>query len=85
MYLISLKSTHHAMMMEHIMKQNSIKSLTIPTPRAITKSCGMSIKLQEEVALEQLIQMVEDNKLQVVGIFLVGDNSLERVYTNMEE
>lgn len=85
MYLISLKSTHHAMMLEHIVKENEIKAMTIPTPRAISKSCGMSIKLQEEVDLEKVVDLIERNKLQVVGVFVVGDNTLERVYTNMEE
>ena len=84
MYLISFKSTHHAMMLEHIVKSQDIKSVTIPTPRAITQSCGMSIKFQEDVELDKLIDMVEGNKLQVVGIFEVGDQSLDRVYTNME-
>lgn len=85
MYLISLKSTHHAMMLEHIVKEQQIDAITIPTPRAVTKSCGMSIKLQEEVALDRVIAMVEEHKLKVVGIFEVGDNTLERVYTNLED
>lgn len=84
MYLVSLKSTHHAMMMEHLTKENNISSITIPTPRAITKSCGMSIKIQEEIELDYLIGLVEKNKLNVIGIFEVSDNSLERVYTNVE-
>ncbi|MDO4712139.1 MAG: DUF3343 domain-containing protein [Peptostreptococcaceae bacterium] len=85
MYLISLRSTHHAMMLEHIVKENRIKAMTIPTPRAISKSCGMSIKLQEEVELDRVVELIEKNKLQVVGVFVVGDKMLERVYTNMEE
>ena len=85
MYLVSLKSTHHAMMLEHIVKEANIKSMTIPTPRAVTKSCGMSIKFQEEIPLEKVVDMVESHKLKVVGIFEVGNDSLERVYTNMED
>ncbi|MDO5061921.1 MAG: DUF3343 domain-containing protein [Peptostreptococcaceae bacterium] len=85
MYLISLKSTHHAMMLEHIVKENNIKAMTIPTPRAISKSCGMSIKLQEEVELERIVELIDKHKLKVVGVFVVGDKTLERVYTNMED
>ncbi len=84
MYLISLKSTHHAMMLEHLIKTRAIKALTIPTPRAVSNSCGMSIKLQEEADLQELINIVEQNKLLVVGIFEVGDKTLNRVYTNLE-
>ena len=85
MYLISLKSTHHALMLEHLMKKNNIESVTIPTPRAISKSCGMSIKFKEYVELQYLIDLATENKLQVVGIFIAENNTLERVYTNMEE
>lgn len=80
MYLISFKSTHHAMMMEMKIKEKNIKALTIPTPRAISNSCGMSIKLMEEVGIEQLIEIVEKDELKILGIFEVGDNTLEMVY-----
>lgn len=80
MYLISFKSTHHAMMMEMKIKELQIKSLTIPTPRAISNSCGMSIKLMEEIELQNLVKLIEENDLKVLGVFLVGDNTLERVY-----
>lgn len=85
MYLVSLKSTHHAMMLEHICKTQQLASITIPTPRAISKSCGMSVKFQEDIELAKLISILEENNLQVVGVFIVGENSLERVYTNMED
>ncbi len=80
MYLISFKSTHHAMMMEMKVKEKNLKALTIPTPRAISNSCGMSIKLMEEVALQELIDIIENGDLKVLGIFNVGDNTLEMVY-----
>ncbi len=80
MYLISFKSTHHAMMMEMKVKEKNLKALTIPTPRAISNSCGMSIKLMEEVALQELIDIIENDDLKVLGIFNVGDNTLEMVY-----
>ncbi|MBP6143327.1 MAG: DUF3343 domain-containing protein [Proteocatella sp.] len=80
MYLISFKSTHHAMMMEMKVKEKNLKALTIPTPRAISNSCGMSIKLMEEVELEKLVEIVEKEDLKILGIFKVGDNTLEMVY-----
>ena len=80
MYLISFKSTHHAMMMEMKVKEKNLKARTIPTPRAISNSCGMSIKLMEEVELEKLVEIVEKEDLKILGIFKVGDNTLEMVY-----
>lgn len=80
MYLISFKSTHHAMMMEMKIKEKNIKALTIPTPRAISNSCGMSIKLMEEVELDELVKIIETDDMKVLGIFKVGDNTLEMIY-----
>ncbi|MGB5824793.1 MAG: DUF3343 domain-containing protein [Proteocatella sp.] len=80
MYLISFKSTHHAMMMEMKVKEKNLKALTIPTPRAISNSCGMSIKLMEEVKLEEIVEIIEKDDLKVLGIFKTGDNTLEMVY-----
>lgn len=80
MYLISFKSTHHAMMMEMKVKEKNLKALTIPTPRAISNSCGMSIKLMEEVELEELVEIIEKDDLKVLGIFKAGENTLEMVY-----
>lgn len=80
MYLISFKSTHHAMMMEMKVKEKNLKALTIPTPRAISNSCGMSIKLMEEVKLEDLVAIIEKEDLKVLGIFKASDNTLEMVY-----
>lgn len=80
MYLISFKSTHHAMMMEMKVKEKNLKALTIPTPRAISNSCGMSIKLMEEVKLGEIVEIIEKDDLKVLGIFKTGDNTLEMVY-----
>ena len=41
--IITFESTHHAMAAESALKEQGIFTKTIPTPRDITLSCGLSI------------------------------------------
>lgn len=43
-YLISFESTHYAMMIEKRLKEKFNIDM-IPTPRSITASCGLSLKI----------------------------------------
>lgn len=47
-YLITFDSVHQAMKTEDILINEEIKCRTIPTPREITTSCGLSIIFEEE-------------------------------------
>lgn len=47
-YLISFESTHYAMMLEKILKAKYEVDL-IPTPREITASCGLSLKIKMSI------------------------------------
>lgn len=41
--LITFKSTHHTIQAEEFLKDKQLDFKTIPTPREITKSCGLAI------------------------------------------
>ncbi|WP_128424915.1 DUF3343 domain-containing protein [Gudongella oleilytica] len=43
--IITFESTHHAMAAESYLKDQGILTKTIPTPRDITLSCGLSIMI----------------------------------------
>ncbi len=43
-YVLSFESTSHAIQTEKLMK-GKFATVTIPTPREITHSCGLSVKL----------------------------------------
>lgn len=68
MYIVSFNSTHHAIRTDKLLEENNIKSTTLPTPREITASCGISIRfLQED--LDNLISVLKDNSIEFKGIY----------------
>jgi len=57
--IISFVSTHHALASEKILKNSGLSFILIPTPREISTSCGLSVKLScsdKENALKTLAQ-----------------------------
>jgi hypothetical protein len=70
-YVIAFESTHYAIMVEKKLKDN-YNIQTIPTPREITASCGLSIKFQGESLdgiIEELIsQEINRDMLNVYRI-----------------
>jgi len=70
-YVIAFESTHHAIMVEKNLK-GKYNIQTIPTPREITASCGLSIMFQgeilEDIIKELVIQKAERDKLDIYRI-----------------
>ncbi|MGM0396427.1 MAG: DUF3343 domain-containing protein [Bacillota bacterium] len=46
--ILTFQSTHHAMRAEKVLINEGIKTKTIPTPRDITLSCGLAIRINTE-------------------------------------
>ncbi|WP_101773888.1 DUF3343 domain-containing protein [Peptostreptococcus faecalis] len=67
-YLISFNSTHHAIRTEKLLKEAGLKFLTLPTPREITASCGLSIKFEYE-EIDKVNAIMSENNLDRRGIF----------------
>lgn len=55
--VVTFKSTHYTIQAEDVFKENGIGFKTIPTPREITVSCGLSIlsALDDEAKISELI------------------------------
>ncbi|KXZ40745.1 Protein of unknown function [Alkalithermobacter thermoalcaliphilus JW-YL-7 = DSM 7308] len=68
MYFISFNSTHHSMRLDKILRDNNINIKTIPTPREVTSSCGLSIVFNIE-DLEKIKQKIEEFEIDYFGIF----------------
>ena len=66
--IITFNSTHHAISGEKIFKDNEITFKTIPTPREITLSCGLSILFNLE-DIERVRELHKDNMLSIKGIY----------------
>ncbi|MCT4618087.1 MAG: DUF3343 domain-containing protein [Marinisporobacter sp.] len=75
-YVIAFESTHHAIQTENRLKEQfSIE--TIPTPREISASCGLSIKFSLETFSEIMKALGEDQeKMDVYKIKKRGKNKV---------
>lgn len=66
--VVTFNSTHHAISGEKIFKDNNIVFKTIPTPREITLSCGLSILFSLEDLL-RVKDLCNSNVLSVKGVY----------------
>lgn len=71
MYIVSFNSTHHAIRSDKLFNENSIKSTTLPTPREITASCGISIRFLYN-DLKNVISVLKDNSIEYKGIYHIN-------------
>lgn len=77
--VVTFKSTHHAIKGEKILKENEIEHRMIPTPRAITRSCGLSAKfnLKDFEIIKELFNLGE---IAMTGIYRYESSSkVERI------
>lgn len=76
MIVISFKSTHTAMKLKKILKQNEIKNMTIPVPRAISNSCGIALKIEKE-DISKIKQISKENNIEYSGLYEIdGDKAI---------
>lgn len=68
MYIVSFNSTHHAMRTDKLLSENSVTSTTLPTPREIGASCGISIRFLKD-DLEKIKSILDDNAVEFKGIY----------------
>ncbi|MBC2576954.1 DUF3343 domain-containing protein [Peptostreptococcus russellii] len=84
-YVISFNSTHHAIRTEKLLLEEGMKIMTLPTPREIAASCGLSIKFELD-DLEKVNIIMKENSLERRGIFhITKDDSGERVAIKIED
>lgn len=77
--VVTFESTQHAINGEKLLKDKGLTFKTIPTPREITLSCGLSIRFDMD-DFETIENIYEENKLVVKGIYkFVVDNNGRRL------
>ena len=78
-YLITFENTHGAMNGEETLKKNKIRSIVLPTPTYITKSCGISLRIFEE-DLDNVKKLILEEKMKIKNLYLKEGNE----YSNIE-
>lgn len=66
--VITFESTHHAIKGEKTLMEKNITLKTIPTPREITASCGLSIMFSLD-DLENVKEIISEEELSIKGIY----------------
>lgn len=64
-------STSQALKAERVLKQASIDFLMMPTPREISTSCGLAVKVASE-DLNKSSEVLRQNRVQVDGAYQVS-------------
>lgn len=72
-YLITFKNTHTAISGEKILKEKGFQVVVMPTPTSITKSCGISIRINKE-DFEKVSELIKENVLDTESIFLKDES-----------
>ena len=67
-YIVTFKNTHEAINAENEADKNNIKVTVIPTPTHITKSCGISLKI-EDLNFKFFKELIDENKLGFNSIY----------------
>ena len=71
MYIVSFNSPHHAIRLDKTLQEAGIRSTTLPTPREITASCGISIRFLYE-DIEKVKNILTENNIEYKGIYKIA-------------
>lgn len=77
-YLITFKNTHSAISGEKALKSRGLDVIIMPTPTSITKSCGISIKLNTE-DFKIVSELIEKNELEAGNIYFKNESEYKLV------
>ncbi|MGL5711868.1 MAG: DUF3343 domain-containing protein [Paraclostridium sp.] len=70
MYIVAFNSTHHAIRTDKLLNENNMKVTTLPTPREISSSCGISVRFLKE-DIDKVTEIIENNEILYHGIFKI--------------
>lgn len=77
-YIVTFKNTHEAMKAESEMNKNKLKVIVMPTPTYITKSCGISLKIDIK-DYDNLNKIINENKVAHKNVYLKENNNYSLV------
>lgn len=77
-YLFTFVSTAHALKAERLLKLAELEHLMMPTPREISTSCGLSIKLFP-ADRERYQQLLEEQQVVMEQIYHVAPEGIKAI------
>jgi hypothetical protein len=75
-YIVTFQNTHEAMKAERESIKKQIKLVVIPTPTYITKSCGISLKIEED-EIQNIIELIKLETIKVKEIFIRSGETIK--------
>lgn len=66
--IITFQSTHHALKYEKYLEEAKLEFRTIPTPREISLSCGISIRFKQD-DIDIIKSIIEKSDLNIKGLY----------------
>lgn len=67
-YIVSFNSTHHAIRSEKLLLDIGLKIMTLPTPREVAASCGLSIKFEID-DIDKIKSILKENSIDIKGFY----------------
>lgn len=77
-YLITFENTFNAMNGEDVLKKSNIKCIVMPTPTSITRSCGISLKVDKE-SMKPVQEVIQNGQIVVKDIYIRQENEYKKV------
>ena len=67
-YIVTFKSTNHAIKAEHCLSKAKIKVSVAPLPAQIREGCGICLRLERD-AIRQALSCLDENKIEGTRLF----------------
>ncbi len=71
-FYVLFNNHENGLKLNSLLKENSLKSTISPTPRSLSRCCGISLIVEED-ELEDVKRVVKENDIEIIAI-----ESLER-------
>lgn len=75
-YIIVFKNTLEAMNGEKILKELNYDFKMMPTPTAITQSCGICIRIENKIYIDEII---DRNIIIYKNIYIKEENAFKKI------